>query len=145
MKEVVLVTGASSGFGLLTAQAREHGVDLRTVELKVGDDASVNAAIEPADADAGTIATAIADIVAAPAGARIASSSIRRRTARRKCSASAIASAARCSGTSVSPTCSRPASAADPSRAGHAGTPQPCSQNPRIASATAAGASRCGK
>lgn len=30
-------------------------------------------------------------------------------------------------------------------RAGHAGTPQPCSQNPRIASATAAGASRCGK
>ncbi|MFP3632881.1 SDR family NAD(P)-dependent oxidoreductase, partial [Burkholderia sp. SIMBA_045] len=71
MKEVVLVTGASSGFGLLTAQAlaraghtvyasmresagrnaprvaavaayaQQHGVDLRSVELDVGDDASV--------------------------------------------------------------------------------------------------------
>ncbi|MGC3026381.1 hypothetical protein ACPUER_14730 [Burkholderia sp. DN3021] len=50
------------------------------------------AALEPTDADAGAVATAIADLVAGPAGAR-----------------------------------------------------QPRSQNPRIASATAAGASRCGK
>jgi hypothetical protein len=82
------------------------------------------AALEPADADAaGAVATAIAELVAAPAGKRpTACSSTRRRTAPRKCSASAIASAARCPGTSGSPICSRRASAADPSRAGPAGT-----------------------
>ena len=93
MKEVILVTGASSGFGLLTAQAlaraghtvyasmresagrnaprvaaiadyaREHGVDLRTVELDVGDDASVAAAIERVIADNGRL-----DIVVHNAG-----------------------------------------------------------------------------
>ncbi|USB84240.1 SDR family NAD(P)-dependent oxidoreductase, partial [Burkholderia cenocepacia] len=85
MKEVVLVTGASSGFGLLTAQAlaraghtvyasmresagrnapraaavaayaQEHGVDLRSLELDVGDDASVDAAIERVIADHGRL------------------------------------------------------------------------------------------
>ncbi|WP_071334860.1 SDR family oxidoreductase [Burkholderia contaminans] len=85
MKEVVLVTGASSGFGLLTAQAlaraghtvyasmrestgrnaprvaaiatyaQEHDVDLRTVELDVGDDASVDAAIDRVIADNGRL------------------------------------------------------------------------------------------
>ena len=76
MKQVILITGASSGFGALTARAladaghtiyagmrdtggrnapqveaarayaNEHGVDLRTVELDVQSEASVQAAID---------------------------------------------------------------------------------------------------
>jgi NAD(P)-dependent dehydrogenase (short-subunit alcohol dehydrogenase family) len=85
MKQVVVVTGASSGFGLLSAQAlaraghtvyasmrettgrnaprvaeaeayaKTHGVDLRTVELDVGSDASVKAGIETVIADNGRL------------------------------------------------------------------------------------------
>jgi NAD(P)-dependent dehydrogenase (short-subunit alcohol dehydrogenase family) len=50
MKEVILVTGASSG-----AYAQEHGVDLRTVELDVGDDTSVGAAVDRVIADNGRL------------------------------------------------------------------------------------------
>ncbi|MBB4840946.1 NAD(P)-dependent dehydrogenase (short-subunit alcohol dehydrogenase family) [Sphingomonas kyeonggiensis] len=85
MKEVILVTGASSGFGLLTAQAlakaghtvyasmretegrnapqvaavaayaKEHGIDLRTVELDVASDDSVKAGIAKVVADNGKL------------------------------------------------------------------------------------------
>ncbi|HJU37974.1 MAG TPA: SDR family NAD(P)-dependent oxidoreductase [Tahibacter sp.] len=85
MNQIVLVTGASSGFGRLTAQAlahaghtvyasmrdtagrnapvvaelagyaREHGVDLRTVELDVQSQASVDAAVAAIVADVGRI------------------------------------------------------------------------------------------
>jgi NAD(P)-dependent dehydrogenase (short-subunit alcohol dehydrogenase family) len=84
-KQVVVVTGASSGFGLLTARALahaghtvyasmrdtrganasrvaevaryavEHGIDLRTVELDVVDDASVEAGIARVIADNGRL------------------------------------------------------------------------------------------
>jgi NAD(P)-dependent dehydrogenase (short-subunit alcohol dehydrogenase family) len=83
--QVVVVTGASSGFGLLTARAlahaghtvyasmretegrnapqvaevaayaREHGVDLRTVELDVSSDASVEAGVARIIADNGRL------------------------------------------------------------------------------------------
>jgi NAD(P)-dependent dehydrogenase (short-subunit alcohol dehydrogenase family) len=83
VQQIVLITGASSGFGLMTAKAlaqaghtvyasmretggknarivsavaefaRDHGVDLRTVELDVSDQASVDAAVEHVLAQAG--------------------------------------------------------------------------------------------
>ncbi|KAF1047353.1 MAG: Cyclopentanol dehydrogenase [Herbaspirillum frisingense] len=85
MNKVILITGASSGFGRLTAEAlaraghtvyasmrntttrnapvvqqmaafsREHGVDLRTVELDVQSQPSVDAAVAGVIADAGRI------------------------------------------------------------------------------------------
>ncbi|NVN11160.1 SDR family oxidoreductase [Nguyenibacter vanlangensis] len=85
MKDVILVTGASSGFGLLSAQAlaraghivyasmretvgrnaprvvefaayaKAHRVDLRTVELDVSSDASVKAGIDQVIADNGRL------------------------------------------------------------------------------------------
>ncbi|HKS54505.1 MAG TPA: SDR family oxidoreductase [Steroidobacteraceae bacterium] len=85
MKQVIVITGASSGFGALTARAlargghtvyagmrattgrnaaqveqaqaysQEHGVDLRTVELDVQSDASVKTAIERIVADCGRL------------------------------------------------------------------------------------------
>ncbi|SDA16431.1 SDR family oxidoreductase [Sphingomonas sp. NFR15] len=85
MKQVILVTGASSGFGLLSAQAlakaghvvyasmrettgrnatkvaevetysKDNGVDLRTVELDVLSEASVNAGIDKVIADNGRL------------------------------------------------------------------------------------------
>ena len=85
MKHVIVITGASSGFGLLAARAlahaghtvyasmretngrnapqvveveryaAEHGVDLRTVELDVASQASADAAIATILADAGRL------------------------------------------------------------------------------------------
>jgi NAD(P)-dependent dehydrogenase (short-subunit alcohol dehydrogenase family) len=85
MKNVVLITGASSGFGLLTAralaraghtvyasmrdtatrnaprvaeiaaEAEAQSIDLRTVELDVGNQASVDAAVSTVLAEAGRI------------------------------------------------------------------------------------------
>lgn len=45
--KVILVTGASSGFGALTvrALADEHGVTLRPVEMDVSDQASIDKAV----------------------------------------------------------------------------------------------------
>jgi len=85
MKQVIVITGASSGFGRLSANAlanaghtvyasmrdttgrnvaqvadvekyaREHGVDLRAIELDVGSQASVDAAIAKIIAEQGRI------------------------------------------------------------------------------------------
>src|SRR5688500_8176055 len=85
MKNVIVVTGASSGFGAMTARAlthaghtvyasmrdttgrnapqvasalaysKEHGVDLRTIELDVGSQESVDAAIARIIADNGRL------------------------------------------------------------------------------------------
>ena len=85
MKSIILVTGASSGFGRLTSEAlakaghivyasmretkgknapqveqlaafsKEHGVDMRTVELDVQSQDSVDAAVAQVIADAGRI------------------------------------------------------------------------------------------
>jgi NAD(P)-dependent dehydrogenase (short-subunit alcohol dehydrogenase family) len=85
MKQVIVITGASSGFGALTARAladaghivyasmrattgrnaaqvaevaryaKEHGVDLRTIELDVGSDQSTNAGIAKIIADNGRL------------------------------------------------------------------------------------------
>ncbi len=85
MTKTIVITGASSGFGATSARhladaghtvyagirattgrnapavadaasyAREHGVDLRTVEMDVGDQASVDAAIATMVADAGRL------------------------------------------------------------------------------------------
>jgi NAD(P)-dependent dehydrogenase (short-subunit alcohol dehydrogenase family) len=85
VKQVIVITGASSGFGALTARAlarsghtvyagmrattgrnasqveqaraysQEHGVDLRSVELDVQSDASVKAAVEQIVAECGRI------------------------------------------------------------------------------------------
>ncbi len=84
-KQVIVITGASSGFGALTARAlahaghtvyagmratttrnakavadaaafaKEHGVDLRSVELDVSSDASVQAGIDTIIAEAGKL------------------------------------------------------------------------------------------
>lgn len=84
-KQVIVITGASSGFGALTARAlahaghtvyagmratttrnakavveaasfaEEHGVDLRSVELDVASDASVQAGIETIITEAGRL------------------------------------------------------------------------------------------
>ncbi|ANN67557.1 SDR family oxidoreductase [Bordetella bronchialis] len=85
MKEVILITGASSGFGLLSAKAlaraghtvyasmrettgrnaprvaeiaaysKAHGLDLRTADIDVTDDASVQAGVEKVIADNGRL------------------------------------------------------------------------------------------
>ncbi len=85
MKQVIVITGASSGFGALTARslalsghtvyagmratearnapqvekarayAKEHDVDLRTIELDVQSDASVKAAIDSIVAECGRL------------------------------------------------------------------------------------------
>ena len=85
MSKIILVTGASSGFGAMTVRAladaghrvyagirntadrnrpavaqaaeyaREHGVDLRAVELDVGDQASVDAAVAAILAESGRL------------------------------------------------------------------------------------------
>jgi NAD(P)-dependent dehydrogenase (short-subunit alcohol dehydrogenase family) len=85
MKQIIVITGASSGFGALTARAladaghivyagmretsgrnaapvadaaryaKERGVDLRTVELDVASDASTNAGIAKIIADSGRL------------------------------------------------------------------------------------------
>ncbi len=85
MKQIIVITGASSGFGALTARSlarsghtvyagmrategrnapqvekakaysKEHGVDLRTIELDVQSDASVKAAIDRIVAECGRL------------------------------------------------------------------------------------------
>jgi NAD(P)-dependent dehydrogenase (short-subunit alcohol dehydrogenase family) len=85
MKQIIVITGASSGFGALTARslarsghtvyagmrategrnapqvqnarayATQHGVDLRTIELDVQSDASVQAAVERIVAECGRL------------------------------------------------------------------------------------------
>ncbi|WIX80310.1 SDR family oxidoreductase [Amycolatopsis carbonis] len=85
MSQTIVITGASSGFGALTARAladqghtvyagmrettgrnapqvqavadysKEHGVDLRAIELDVNSQDSIDAAVAQIEADAGTI------------------------------------------------------------------------------------------
>jgi NAD(P)-dependent dehydrogenase (short-subunit alcohol dehydrogenase family) len=106
-KKIILITGASSGFGRLSAEAlakagytvyasmrdtrghnapvveemaahaREAGTDLRTVELDVSSEASVEAAVAKVIADAGRIDVLIHNAEGLPFGPSLCARSAR--------------------------------------------------------------------